>query len=884
MNERNIKATGSLILSLVMFSVLAGACGGDDGASKKTDVADTSPGTDQKADLGEPREVADAAADSLPGDVEELGLEYGGVSAVKDDMDNLVISNTRLKLEYHLSTGFLDIYESDGATRILNAESRIRIKGADMFSGQFFKSSEAGFTQWSAAAVSDALGEGVEVTIKRAGLGDAPSFEIAYQLRENSTFLLARLTAHFPQGSPFALAGVLELAPVVVIPENQGAFLIGNDPLKHLVVDNGADMYMDFAARVYRVGSGNSVFFPGRGGIANWNVGIYDSQSGNSTVAGFLSFDRGIGLIATDYLSAEAVEVEGNKSFKRFEGFVRYEPRRLPDETEAGSALTSELFYLDLVPETVFDGLEDWASHYAAYHDKKLWTDIPSGWNSWGGGFGEGGLGANLDEKIVLDNLEAMVEDFKPWGMKYFLLDDGWQVDHGDWDTHPGYFPDHDGMEGMPWISQTIQDEGLIPGIWIAPFWVKKSAQLYKDHPEWMAPIGEMGGLLVGSNDAILDLTNPEVLDFIHDTFHKITQEWGFKWIKMDFAYYALFAEELFESKQCAAEAFHGALDVIRDAIGPETFFLTISAMGLCMDTADGSRTTLDNMPTWGGGEDQGIKVTLRTAAHRYYLNWLWSNHHDLVFYRPDIGLTLNEARAWTSAVSLMGGIVKLGEQYTVMHEQPQWLAMARAIIPVYPKSARPLDMFEMLHPEVWHLAAKREGRTWDVVGLYNWGTNLNVLSGDDVASEARTKTLSLEAMGHAADSKCLQVDSWDLTCKWLDGKPLEEELEPRTDRVLIVHCNPQGPMIAKTSRHLLGGVVEVSAENVAQEGGKTLLSATIDHPADFPLEVLVYAGDLTPTEVTSPPDATLEEGPCDGVWSVKVTPHTTPVQLSINF
>jgi len=874
-----------IVVSMLLCCGLVSACGKDEkrprAGDTAVDVTEVRGGED--AALPDGRSETGQRGADVVSDWHDRGAGFGGVAAA-DDNGTIELYNSKLILAYDTESGLLEVREVDGRLRIRNGESRIRIKGADMFSGQFFSSSEAAFAEWSAKPVTDPLGDGVEVTILRKGTGDAPSFEITYQLRKDSSYLLARVTAHFPPGSPFALAGVLELAPLAVIPEREGVFLVGEDPLKHLVVDNGADMYMDFAARVYRVGSGNSVFFPGRGGIANWNAGIYDSESKDAVVAGFLSFDRAIGLVATDYLSAEAVEVDGRKSFKRFEGFVRYEPRRLPDENQDGSSLASELFYLDLAPETIFDGLENWASRYATFHEKKLWTDIPSGWNSWGGGGGEGGLGANLDEKIILDNLAVMVEDFKPWGMKYFLLDDGWQVDHGDWDTHPGYFPDHDGMEGMAWISKQIQDQGLIPGIWIAPFWVKKSSQLYKDHPEWMAPTGELGGLLVGNNDAVLDLTNPEVLQFIHDTFHKITQVWGFKWIKMDFAYYALFAEELHENEKCAAEAFHDALNVIRDAIGPETFFTTISAMGLCMDTADGSRTTLDNMPTWGEGEDQGIKITLRTAAHRYYLNWLWSNHHDLVFYRPDIGLTLNEARAWTSAVSLMGGIMKLGEQYTVMHEHPDWLAMARNIIPVYPKSARPLDMFEMLHPEVWHLKAQQDGKNWDVVGLFNWGTNVNVLTGEEYPGEERTKNLSLEAMGHAADSTCLQVDSWDLTCKWLDGQDIEEMLAPRTDRILIVHCDPDDPMIAKTSRHLLGGIVEVTAEELAAAGDGTTLTATIDHPVGHPLEVLVYDGGKSSAKVNSPPGATIEQGPCNNVWSVKVTPETTPVQLSINF
>jgi hypothetical protein len=331
-----------------------------------------------------------------------------------------------------------------------------------------------------------------------------------------------------------------------------------------------------------------------------------------------------------------------------------------------------------------------------------------------------------------------------------------------------------------------------------------------------------------------------------------------------------------------AAEAYHNAMDVIREAIGPDTFFVGISAMGLCFDTADGGRTTLDNMPTWGDGDDQGIKITLRTAAHRYYLNWLWSNHHDLVFYRPTIGLTLNEARAWTSAVALMGGIVKLGDSYTMMHEHPDWLALARPIIPVYPRSARPLDMFELLHPEVWHLPVAREGRSWDVVGLFNWGTNKEIMTGVEIEESVRTISLDLATVGFDPAESYLTVGSWDLSCEWVHDGIVAASLEPRTDKVVVVRRQATEPAIAATSRHLLGGAVEVSDELVVAHEDGYRLTATIDHPAGHSLNVLMDGAGLASAEVLSPANATIVEGPCEGTWLLQVTPETTPVALEV--
>jgi len=806
-------------------------------------------------------------------------IECSGVKAWQEG-EVLVLDNGVLVVRYRLDEGLYDVFKPDGEVLLVNAESRVTMKPGPP-NGKVYSSSDLPYRNWEGECWDTSpLGSGTTVTIRRDLPGEGTMIT-GLSLLEEATYLLAGIVLY--GGANLKSTPLKELSPLVADPANGGALFIGEDPYQHVVVDNGADMYFDFAARVYRVSKGDSLWFAGRGAVSNWNTAIYDPSSGRSVTAGFMSFQRGIGLIANDYQPDGAPEDEGRKGFTRFEGFVRYDPHRGWDDVENGwGRVYGELFYVDFLAPTPFDGLERYASRYAQYHEKKLWTDIPTGWNSWGGGGGEGGLGTNINEEIVYANLEAMIEDFAPWGMKYFLLDNGWEVVEGDWQTNEQRFPPHDGMDGMAYLAKKVKDAGLIPGIWVAPFWVKSHSQLAQDHPDWLVPKNELAGFLMAEDDETLDLANPEVLEWLHDLMVKLTQEWGYEWIKMDFSYYALFADELYGGKESAAEAYHNAMDVIREAIGPDTFFVGISAMGLCFDTADGGRTTLDNMPTWGDGDDQGIKITLRTAAHRYYLNWLWSNHHDLVFYRPTIGLTLNEARAWTSAVALMGGIVKLGDSYTMMHEHPDWLALARPIIPVYPRSARPLDMFELLHPEVWHLPVEREGRVWDVVGLFNWGTNKEIMTGKEIKEAVRTISLDLITVGFDAAESYLAVGSWDLSCEWIHDGIVSASLEPRTDKVVVVRRQALEPTIAATSRHLLGGAVEVTEEVVVPHDSGFRLTATIDQPAGHPLNVLMDGAGLASAEVVSPAGATIVEGPCEGTWLLQVTPETAPVSLEV--
>ncbi len=820
----------------------------------------------------------------VPPDARPEGVTNGSAAAYQKG-DDLVLENGLVQITYHLDQGRFDAAVVAGGALVLKAaDARLLVlQGSKEVP---FLASSLPFVSWSAEAVEDPLGPGVAVVLVRDALdGKGPKLALRLELRSDGTYLLTSMVATFPPSSPFAGARLRETQPLYVDAEAGGALFVGADPAQHIVVDNGSDMIFDFAARVYRMGMGNSVLFPWKGSVANWSAGIYDPASKASVTAGYFTLEHGIGLVAMDYDPATAQEEGGRKGFTRLEAFTVYEPACLLSDLPGGKGIESELFYLDLAPPTPFDGLEQYAARYAKRIGKVLWTDIPTGWNSWGGGGGtSGGPGHDIDEPFILANLEAMEEEFEPFGMEWFFIDDGWQVDHGDWFTNPERFPDHDGMEGMAWMAKEIKARGLRPGIWIAPFWVKKSSQIAKDHPDWWADVSDLGHALVGDEDLLPDLTKPEVLDWVRETFVRVTQEWGYEWVKMDFSYYALFAENLSDPTVTASEAYHNALRVIREAIGPDTFLLGISAMGLCFDEVNGGRLTLDNMPLWADDEDQGIKVTLRTAAHRYYLNWLWANHPDLLFYRPLLGLTLPEARAWTSVVSLMGGIVKLGETYTAMQEHPEWEAMVRPILPVYPHSARPLDLFELLHPEVWWLPVVREGREWNVVGLYNWGENENIPSGKAVPEETRTKTLALEDIGLDPNESWLVVGGWDHDCYEVTDGMLSNTLEPRTDEVLIVRPVPEEPCIVATSRHLLGGAVEVSDEQAKSIEGKLVLSAVIDHPAGHPLDVYLAGGGLKVDSVLSPAGVTVTPGACDGVEVLSLTPTESPVKLEVRF
>ncbi len=843
-------------------------------------LPDTPGAADARPDLAEtagpPRpDARDAAA---PPDVASPGIE------VVTEADAIALANGVLRLRYDLARGLFGVTGGDGRERLADAEARVQYTAG----GRRFTvgTSAATAHTFTLAALSDRLGGGETlVVLSTVGRDGLAAIETRLDVRPGVSYLTVACTAHFAPDAP-ADARVLRLSPLVADGSNAGALYVGRDPATHRVLDNGTDLYFDFEAQVRLLGRSSSVLFP-PGIAANWTAAVFDPASQRSVVAGFLSAERGVGLIGLHYSASNARHAAtGEAGLTRFEGFVHYEGGRAPLPGDAGPSLASETFYVDFAPPDVFTGLEAFASRYAQRLPKPVHSDVPSGWNSWGGGGGSGGYGTDIDEARLLANLEAAARDFAPWGMRSFYVDAGWQIVEGDWEPNPDRFPSHAGRNGMAWLAEQIRAAGLTPGLWIAPFSVHATSELAATHPEWLATLGPFG-VAVPADMRVLDLTRPDVLDWLAALFRRITAEWGYRFIKLDFSYYALFATELGDPNVTPSEAYHHALDVIREAIGPDVFLLTISATGLCLDVADGGRITLDNMPRWGDPQktgDQGIKVTYRTVARRYYLNHhVWLNHPDLLFFRDVQGLTENEARAWTSAVALTGGIVKLGESYLDLAAHPEWRAQIYPLLPVYPHSGRPLDLFLREYPERWVLPVTRADASYAVLGLFNWGLNRDIGAADFDPERELALTATRAELGLPDSGRLLVLDAWDREWRFVDGELPPVLLAPRTARVFVVRPEPARPAVVFTTRHLLGGAVEVLAEDFDAAAG--VLHVRLATVPGVPLTVFVALGgrDLVAAaaEPATAPPATETR---DELALVTFTPAAAEAELTLNF
>lgn len=135
------------------------------------------------------------------------------------------------------------------------------------------------------------------------------------------------------------------------------------------------------------------------------------------------------------------------------------------------------------------------------------------------------------DTATVIELAEAAADV----GAERFVLDDGW---------FGGRRNDRAGL-GDWWVSTEIYPDGLHPlvdrvralemqfGLWFEPEMVNPDSDLYRAHPDWV--LGAEGVEPIASrNQLTLDLTRPEVSDYLFERLAALVSEYAIDYIKWD--------------------------------------------------------------------------------------------------------------------------------------------------------------------------------------------------------------------------------------------------------------------------------------------------------------------------------------------------------------
>ncbi len=374
--------------------------------------------------------------------------------------------------------------------------------------------------------------------------------------------------------------------------------------------------------------------------------------------------------------------------------------------------------------------LETYASLVGRLHHARISAETPMGWWSWTAYY------FGLNEATALSNAEWLAEHLKPLGYTFFHMDEGYQYARGEYTTPDArLFPN-----GVASLEHRVTKLGLTPGLWTAPFEVSERSWIYEHHPEWLIHNAEgrpiHAGHVTEGKDSLylIDPTHPGAQEYLRATYRTLANEWGIRYIKLDFMEDSAVEGFYYRPNTTALEAQRIGLGVIRDAVGDSTLLDKDGCEMLNpVGYVDFGRISQDTGHTFESSRDAAPGI-----AARYYMNRAYfvadpdaftvstQTVDDQSWHGGQRSLTLSEAQVSIALSAVSGGMFEIGDdlptlsttpERTKLLENPDLLDMARL-----GRASRPLDLMtytsEDHQPSLFLLL---EDARQSILSVFNW-------------------------------------------------------------------------------------------------------------------------------------------------------------------
>jgi alpha-galactosidase len=357
----------------------------------------------------------------------------------------------------------------------------------------------------------------------------------------------------------------------------------------------------------------------------------------------------------------------------------------------------------------------------------------PGGYESWYNHY------TSISEKIILDDLDGLGKTENLIKLDFldrqrpviFQIDDGWEKNVGEWEVNTRRFPN-----GMAPLSEKIEEAGYIPGLWFAPFLVTRKSRIFTERPGWLLRGKDGREVSAGFNPLwdgefyCLDLSRKDVLDHLDRIIVRAIDEWGFRYLKLDFLYAGLFAGA-FAGGGSPWEHYDAACAVLTSRttsarglpvaylgcgcpLGPSYRRFPLSRIGA--DTREHWDWKLPRLLGHTGGP--GAYLNLMDTIGRSYLNGtVYRSDPDVIFLRSKrCSLTENEKELIALVNFCLGGQIMLSDDPRQMSVAD--IALTRHLIRCFDALAGDEYGAVRLDRAVFRL----ESRTGNAAGLINLG------------------------------------------------------------------------------------------------------------------------------------------------------------------
>jgi hypothetical protein len=544
---------------------------------------------------------------------------------------------------------------------------------------------------------------------------------------------------------------------------------------------------------------------------------IADPDSRHSVVCGYLTHERGIGI-----LFPKAVDGKPTINAKIDFGSLRVEP---------GKTRGTETLLIGLFEDGRL-GLEAYAGAVARKYTIKL-RPRPNAYCTWYHAW-------SSNEKALAENTAFAEKHLKPFGLNVMQIDDKWQTpvpegfkyegtisQTGPWKCFTDANQNYPG--GMAHTATNIASHGMIPGIWFMPWAGNKSNPYFDQEIYARNPDGTPFHDAKWSGTCI-DSTSPKGEAFIRERIKRI-YDWGYRYFKIDGMHTGMatknvyiqtaynnpndgFGEVVLHAPDMTqVQAYRKCLMLCREE-APDALVLgcnvsqNMRSMGPAFGLIDAMRIGPDNNRARSGEWATLLRGPWH-GSNLYFLNGrVWFNDPDPVYVRETN--PLEKARWMCSWLAVSGAMHTSSENYGTL--PPERLDLLKRCLPGHDCTARPVDYLETDKPQIWLAGNDR----MHVIGLFNWNE-----------TDAATIEYDMGKLGLDKAKAYAGFDFWANTFVSPFSGTLKQTLPGGTCRVIAVKPIADRPVLLSTSRHITQGLIDVLEEKW-DAGSKTLCGKSL--------------------------------------------------------
>ena len=737
----------------------------------------------------------------------------------------------------------------------------------------------------SESPFSDALGSGRQLTVTCSGLSGTPDLIYALQLYTQNPYGTIQVRVRNGTGKAMSVQAMRSVEAT-----GDSIVSLGGRPSdERILSDSFSEDWPDLV--IYNLGDAPGGMHRGVGSQL-----IYNRQTKQSLFLGALTSDRFLTLLrlkaegkgAEAKIASYTVESTGTTEIQKdYSEAETLEPKNLKSDRielslplNPGEEMSSERVMFAAGPDYLGQ-LRAYGSAIRRLHRARVSSEIPIGWWSWTAYY------AAINEGETLANADWLSQHLNSLGYNFFQIDEGYQYARGEYvTTNATQFPD-----GMRFVAHRILRDGLTVGLWTAPFEVSSRAWVYEHHKDWLVhnakgqpiPLEDVWRQHVDTLYA-LDTTHPGAQEYLRQTYKTLVQEWGVRFIKLDFMDTTAIEGFYHRPSTTALEAQRIGLQVIRDTVGDDVILdKDGSPMLNPVGIVDTGRVSADT-----GHSFLRSKTSAPGIAARFYMNGNFFINDPDAFNITDTYLvehsgehsshSLATAQTSIALSAIAGGMYEIGDDLLVLSSEKDRLALVenRDLLNMAKagRASTPVDLMtyepEDGQPSIFLL---RQSPRQSILTVFNW------------TDRPRSRSLSLTDLGLPVSSTMVATAVMDSSSTFaLEGGAIRLENQSPQSAVVIKLVDTAVAKAAPTvsdqvpSQSKAGETIALSAQSdpdgvpalgyhwdfgdgTISEGAKVshcytratdfTVRLTVDGPDDVPYEesfTIKVSGELKPT------------------------------------